>query len=858
MFILRLQTHVHYLKLSLLSLSLATLHVQAEELEFNTAFLKDMTDQVVFEAVTKGYSLLPGNYDFSIFLNNQRIDKRKVTFYQKNQEVVPCIDARFIQDYQIILDTAQSTQDASTTECYDLTTLSGATLNVDAGMQTLNLSIPQVFLQQNVQGYISPKLFDQGINALIVNYNANTNVYKAQSGKEYTNSSLLLNSGINWGAWRYRNQSSFLKSSGYSAEWDSAINKLERDLIPLKARIELGDANTRSDVFDSINFRGVQFSSDDTQLPVSLQNYAPVIRGTARSNALVEIRQNNYLVYSMNVAPGNFEIQDLYAANDSGDLEIKIIESDGSIRTFRQPYASIPNMIRAGQKKYQMTAGQYRSGSDDYQPYFGQLTYTFGLNNFLTPYTGVLVAEDYYSVAGGVAWSFGQFGAVSADLSFANNTLSNGRQEDGLGIRLLYAKSIQSSGTDIHLAGYHYTDNYYGFSDAVQEKAQWKNGAYEYNYQDPTIVTDPTVPTETQTRAYYSPVFYNKKNQYQISLNQRLGQWGQLYANLSDTQFWQKEYNQRNWQIGYNNNIQRLSYGVYYQNNKSLFNGSDYSIGLTFSLPLDQLKALKKHDVASNNNYQYSPSDGSIFQSALTANFLQDKNLQTQVQVSHAEKSGDSLNLNLTYQGTKGNSNIGYAYSDQYQQVYAGVNGGVLVHTEGVILGQQMNNSPILIEAKGASNIRIENQTGLKLDKHGYAIMSNSSPYTKNRVALQAEDLGQNVFIEDLVRNDIVPTKFAVVKVKFEVKTGHSVLVNLNYKGRELATGTEISDMDNLNRYGLVGLNSQAFLTNVESGQKLLAKWGSADYQQCRFILPELKSHNIGYDELTLSCEAGE
>jgi outer membrane usher protein len=231
----------------------------------------------------------------------------------------------------------------------------------------------------------------------------------------------------------------------------------------------LGDANTRGDVFESINFRGLQFSSDEAQLPIGLQSYAPVIRGTARSNALVEIRQNNYLVYSMNVAPGNFEIADLSGVNDSGDLEIKIIESDGSVRTYTQPYASIPNMVRAGQHKYQITAGQYRSGSGAELPYFGQLTYTLGFNNFLTPYVGVLAA-DYHSVAGGTAWSLGNWGAVSADLSYARNTLFSGRQEDGLAVRVNYAKSINTLGTDIHLTGSHYSEQYFSFADAVQEK----------------------------------------------------------------------------------------------------------------------------------------------------------------------------------------------------------------------------------------------------------------------------------------------------------------------------------------------------------------------------------------------------
>ena len=850
-----LKNNSQYVKVAVLSWGLVAFNVYADDSEFNTAFLKDVTDQVVFEAVTKGYSLLPGEYEFTIYINNQRIDKRVIKFYQQDQSVVPCIDARFIEDYQIILNLEKSATD----QCYDLTSLPEAKLSFDAGLQTLNISIPQIFLQQNIRGYIPAKFYDQGINALIINYNANSSIYKNKSGAEHINSSLFLNSGFNYGAWRYRNQSSFSKYSDQEQQWDNVINKLERDILPLRARLEIGDTTTRNDVFDSINFRGLQFSSDDAQLPIGLQNYAPIIRGTALSNALVEVRQNNYLVYSMNVAAGNFEIKDLYAANQSGDLEIRIIESDGSIRKFTQPYSSVPNMLRAGQNKYQITGGQYKSGSSDYQPYFGQLSYTLGLNNYLTPYTGVLVAEDYYAVAGGFAWSLGHFGAFSTDLSYANNTLSNGRQEDGLGLRLLYAKSLNALGTDIRFSGYHYTSKgYYGFADAVQEKAQWKNGHYEYTYSDNNLVDDSSGLEDQQTNTYYSNTYYSKKNQYQISLSQQLGKWGQMYANLSDTQYWQKDYNQRNWQIGYNNNFQRLSYGMYYQNSKNLFNGSDYSLGINFSLPIDQYRKIKKYDLSSNNNYQYSPSSGSIIQTSLSGNFLEDKNLQIQAQIGHSETSANNFNLNAAYRGTKANSNFGYGYTNDNQQFYAGMNGGILVHSNGIIFGQQLNSSPILVEAKGAQNIRVENQTGLKIDKNGYAIISSSNAYARNRVALQAEDLGQNISIDDLVKTDIVPTKYAIVKVKFDVKTGHSVLVNLTFKGKELATGTDITEINGLSRVGLVGLNGQAYLTNVESGQTLMAKWGDAVNQQCQFSLPQLSNRAMGYDELTISCEAGE
>lgn len=59
-------------------------------------------------------------------------------------------------------------------------------------------------------------------------------------------------------------------------------------------------------------------------LPYSQRGYAPVIRGIANSNAEVSVRQNGYLIYQQNVAPGAFEINDLYSTTNSGDLEVTV------------------------------------------------------------------------------------------------------------------------------------------------------------------------------------------------------------------------------------------------------------------------------------------------------------------------------------------------------------------------------------------------------------------------------------------------------------------------------------------------------------------------------------------------------
>ncbi|MCR2674151.1 fimbria/pilus outer membrane usher protein, partial [Salmonella enterica] len=79
--------------------------------------------------------------------------------------------------------------------------------------------------------------------------------------------------------------------------WDSVYTYAQRNIIRLKSLLTLGESSSPSDVFDSVSFRGAQLASDDDMLPESLRGYAPVVRGIARSNAQVVIRQNGYVIY---------------------------------------------------------------------------------------------------------------------------------------------------------------------------------------------------------------------------------------------------------------------------------------------------------------------------------------------------------------------------------------------------------------------------------------------------------------------------------------------------------------------------------------------------------------------------------
>ena len=89
------------------------------------------------------------------------------------------------------------------------------------------------------------------------------------------------------------------------------MNYVQRPIIALKSQLVIGDGNSDGSVFDSAGFRGVRLFSVDNMYPDSQQGYAPTVRGMAKTDAKVVIRQNGYVIYQVYVPPGPFVINDL-------------------------------------------------------------------------------------------------------------------------------------------------------------------------------------------------------------------------------------------------------------------------------------------------------------------------------------------------------------------------------------------------------------------------------------------------------------------------------------------------------------------------------------------------------------------
>lgn len=675
----------------------------------------------------------------------------------------------------------------------------------------LNLSIPQAAMSATARGWVDPSEWDEGVPAALLNYNlSGSNTWRDGENGSDDNYYANLQSGLNLGAWRLRNYSTWNYDEDNGSHWDSVNTYLQRDVQRLQGQLTLGDSYTPSDIFDSVQFRGAQLASDDNMLPDSLRGFAPIIRGIAQSNAQVTIKQNGYTIYQSYVAPGAFAISDLYPTSGSGDLEVTIKEADGSERTFIQPFSAVPIMQREGRLKYALTAGKYRSGnSDSDEPQFGQMTAIYGLPHAITIYGGTLYSEDYQSGAAGLGFGLGELGSVSADITAAHTTLNNDETHDGQSYRVQYSKDFQATDTSFTLAAYRYsTEGFYTFQEANDLRSDSDDGWR---------------------------LTYNKRQKLQLDLTQSIGSYGSFFVSGYQQDYWHEDGYERTLSTGWNGNINGISYSVSYSYSDypDSTQPADQQLAFSIQVPLSRFmpNAWASYSV---NTAKHGDTRQQV---GLNGTALADNNLSYSLQQSYTNHGvGGSGNINADYKGGQGEIIGGYNYDDDTQQVNYGLKGGIVVHPHGVTLSQPLGDSLAIVKAPGADDAKVQNNTGVYTDWRGYAVVPYVNAYRKNRIALDTNTLGDGVDIDTAVQT-VTPTQGAVVMADFNTRVGRRVLMTLLYRGLPVPFGAQAKMKEGGS--GIVGDDGQVYLTGVPDEGDITVNWNGK--QQCvvHYRLPE-------------------
>ncbi|BDU18637.1 usher CupB3 [Dyella sp. GSA-30] len=841
----------------------AAAHPAPASVSFDADFFPaGMAPKVDLSRFEKGNAVLPGDYYGDIRLNMRWRARGDITFANSpgSDEAQPCFDAAMLTSYGV--DLKKVAADATAKGklpipqgrfCAPLGDyIPGASTQFDIGTQNLSISVPQIYESRNAQGYVDPSQWDAGINAAVFAYNAN--LYRSGNGRQETSGYLGLNASMNFGSWHVAHQGAANWREHGGLSYQRSATYLQHDIPSWQAQVVAGDTFTSGDMFDSVRLRGIRLYTDDGMLPQSLRGFAPVVRGIAETNAHVIVRQNGYVIYDVNVAPGAFAFDDLYPTGYGGDLNVEVQEADGRIKRFVVPFSAVPQLLRPGQQRWSVSAGKVEQRNQVNTPNLLQATYQRGLTNRVTGYGGVTLGDGYRAALVGAGLNTA-IGAFSSDLTQARNQVPGARATQGLSTRVAFNKNIVQTGTNFGVAAYRYsTGGYVGLNDAVTMRTWAARGE--------------------------GSLLSRQRSRMDVNINQNLpGNNGQVFLTGSSINYWNQRGRQVDFTAGYSGSWKSLSYSFSAQRTRDSLDASglfgntlvnripgdvtpvarlpalqtrrDTRLFLTISMPLGRAENAPLMTALAS----HSPRDGGNEQVTVGGVYGAERRLSYSGTLSHAAGANNAA-VSGQYNGSFGNIGASYSRGSNYTQLGASMSGSLVVYRGSAVFSPPTGDTIGLVYAPGGRGARIEGGQGSVLDINGYGVVPYLQPYQLNTVALDPKDASAGLELKSS-QLDVAPRSNSVVLIKFDSRTGRALLVETSLPdGRPIPFGADVLDEKGGN-IGIAGQASRLYIRDMPSSGMVTVQWGDSESDSCQIDLhlkPRDKDAHMDMEKIQAPC----
>ncbi|ELG0989484.1 fimbrial outer membrane usher protein StdB [Salmonella enterica] len=820
----------------LITLTFSVLKSQATE--FNASLLDSGNlSNVDLTAFSREGYVAPGNYILDIWLNDQPVREQypvRVVPVAGLDAAVICVTTDMVAMLGLkdkIIHGLKPVTGIPDGQCLELRS-ADSQVRYSAENQRLTFIIPQAWMRYQDPDWVPPSRWSDGVTAGLLDYSLMVNRYMPQQGETSTSYSLYGTAGFNLGAWRLRSDYQYSRfDSGQGASQSDFYlpqTYLFRALPALRSKLTLGQTYLSSAIFDSFRFAGLTLASDERMLPPSLQGYAPKISGIANSNAQVTVSQNGRILYQTRVSPGPFELPDL-SQNISGNLDVSVRESDGSVRTWQVNTASVPFMARQGQVRYKVAAGRPLYGGTHnnsmVSPDFLLGEATWGAFNNTSLYGGLIASTgDYQSAALGIGQNMGLLGALSADVTRSDARLPHGQKQSGYSYRINYAKTFDKTGSTLAFVGYRFSDRHFLSMPEYLQRRTTDGGDAWHEKQSYTVTYSQSVPVLNMSAALsVSRLNYwnaQSNNNYMLSLNK--------VFSLGD--------------------LQGLSASVSFARNQYTGGGSQNQVYATISIPWGDSRQVS-YSVQKDNR-------GGLQQ---TVNYSDFHNPDTTWNISAGHNRYDT-GSNSSFSGSvQSRLPWGQAAADatlqpgQYRSLGLSWYGSVTATAHGAAFSQSMagNEPRMMIDTGDVAGVPVNGNSGVT-NRFGVGVVSAGSSYRRSDISVDVAALPEDVDVSSSVISQVL-TEGAVGYRKIDANQGEQVLGHIRLAdGASPPFGALVVSGKTGRTAGMVGDGGLAYLTGLsgEDRRTLNVSWDGR--VQCRLTLPETVTLSRG--PLLLPC----
>lgn len=792
---------VIYSAIPLMLLECTSLH--AREVTFDTDILKSRgLGADLNRYFAEAPRFLPGTHSVSVKVNGSDRGTAAVRF---SEDGTMCVDNDFLEFAGLMPVPIKANE-----TCHDIRSdYAQAVINALPNQEAVELYLPQEAIN-SISADV--KNFQHGGTAGMLNYSlfSTKSDYSGSDSSSNRYSQASLEAGFNAMDWSLRSRYILTDDDG-NRNAESIYTYAEHVFVPQRLTMQVGEINAMSDVLSGVPITGVQL------MPTSgLQKDGSgvSVSGIARtSQARVEVRQNGRLIFNTLVPAGPFTLDDVPMVRNNVDLDVTVVESDGSTNRFIVPAASVKSRNLSRPNGLTVSAGQVRSIESDYSdPLVFNVSDGWRILPWMNLLASGVVAEDYQ--AAGARTEFMLTDGWNVSTSMAASKAQFGDSDNGIKNELQSDYSLTES---VGLSGSvaHYSGDYRELADAMDDDYQGYDNSYSANIRWSTPLAG----------AFSAGLSYNQAAGDGEDSRYLLLSWGKTFKYASVNVNWQSA-------VGSTDDDQ-----------------DDDLLYINLSIPLGGSQSLSSYMRKQGDSTSYGLANSGALGNDTNYYISADRDDESQ-----ENSFNGNINTNLHYTQLS----VGGGTSGDHQRNYnATLSGGIAMHKDGVTFSPYSIKDTFAIAKLSEPKVGVEITTPqgtVWTDRWGQAVIPGLTEWRNSRIEVDANKLPQSMTLANGTKY-IAAAHGSVSEVSFKVLNSRRVMLRIKQAdGKPLAKGLSVVDAKD-NYVVTVVDDGHVFLNDADQVTALYAI-NDENQRLCKlvFTLPEKHDEDAFYEEVNGVC----